>query len=1007
MKRLSLMLVLVLILTGCSEIALSNADLGTMQAKKSATDLEAELLADTKVLPLAVPADNASLYSGGQNNVNVQTDNLHLHNFNLNMSQFDPTINLDGYDNYKQNINKYIDFIEAKGFNGILFPLALYEGYYLHTSAQLDNLSWQAYDGDYLQVLLDALALSNSDLQVYINMETLAHRNIEKPDLMEVLIKNPQPEMIPVDVFGFVAQELIDNYAITGLYCEAMTKEEAEAVYSVTQETSVPFIYCGDPERVNGAGDYFNAYPYAFYTDNPADNIEGTRDIGLGGTDYTLLTAKNYGKQGMITLASEWGLPIGAEYNVLRYFALKYGNDMLSGYNFFVWSNEQFDYHYGDELWQSKTIDVVSDAKNHMVSRPIANLIIDYPMAPIFSHDYNYMKSLSMDMIMNTLSASGYDVVISEEPLAYADMYYVWTHATSMTADGWKDEPDAYDGNTEMTKAYYWLYATTGEEPSDEAVVEWASKDKFNDLSEALLGLKDSGKPVIYHQMNDIPEGQNWMKLLDYYGLSHDYEIIASMPDTVAYDGETYSYSGLSSVYEGEPSQLLMHGFEATNSGYADNVDVIVYGDVEGQSIPMILEKDNVYLLNGNSLHMNVSTLLAKDLAGYCQSSSNAYMTMHEDMATVFATVDERVTLKITDEPLSVNVRIYDVEGNLREDSVVASDGTVDRMLYAYELMVVEPYGNTYYVSATGAEDNEGLSEETPTKYLQYILDNLQSGDTLILQEGVYRDSYYIANKYFDHQVRIIAEPGVIFDGGMEQLEGFLVEECANLLIKGLEVKNYKCVGINVHYSDNVIVKDCLTYNNGFDSSEYTWDHEGYGINAKYSSNITIVSNEVYDCGPIDAIIDTYGKLGTGINTFELTNSVIQRNKSYNNKGGGILVEDGNNVVVSDNIAYGHTVESYLDPSDPDYGKWWCGNLWLDGGHDVDVFRNTFDTSIAGIRVSDLDDQAPYGYRIYNNSFNGNTYGIEIFEFKKPYTASEIAIYANSFSDNVIDTHVE
>jgi len=115
--------------------------------------------------------------------------------------------------------------------------------------------------------------------------------------------------------------------------------------------------------------------------------------------------------------------------------------------------------------------------------------------------------------------------------------------------------------------------------------------------------------------------------------------------------------------------------------------------------------------------------------------------------------------------------------------------------------------------------------------------------------------------------------------------------------------------------------------------------------------------------------------MGTGINTFGNTNVRINSNKSYNNIGGGILVEDSYNVIVEDNEIYGNDLDATID-------EWWDGGLWLDGGGNVIVRNNNIhDNQGPGIEISDEDKQNPIGYELSNNISTNNYYGIFIWNF--------------------------
>ena len=138
--------------------------------------------------------------------------------------------------------------------------------------------------------------------------------------------------------------------------------------------------------------------------------------------------------------------------------------------------------------------------------------------------------------------------------------------------------------------------------------------------------------------------------------------------------------------------------------------------------------------------------------------------------------------------------------------------------------------------------------------------------------------------------------------------------------------------------------------------------------------------------------------LGTGINTFMCTDCVIRNNHSYENVGGGILVEDGVNVLVEGN----EVIANYLDATED---EWWDGGIWIDGGHDIIVRNNEFRDNLGpGIQISDEDHQQPYGYVLENNTSRNNYYGIYIWNFGTSELPPEsvLRLTNNLFQDNSV-----
>jgi hypothetical protein len=100
------------------------------------------------------------------------------------------------------------------------------------------------------------------------------------------------------------------------------------------------------------------------------------------------------------------------------------------------------------------------------------------------------------------------------------------------------------------------------------------------------------------------------------------------------------------------------------------------------------------------------------------------------------------------------------------------------------------------------------------------------------------------------------------------------------------------------------------------------------------------------------------GILGTGIDTYKLERATIRDNHAHDNIGGGVLVEDGVNVLVENN---------QIDHNELNAGgEYWDGGIWFDGGHDTKVHCNMIASNHGpGIQISDEDVQyqeASFGY---------------------------------------------
>jgi len=280
--------------------------------------------------------------------------------------------------------------------------------------------------------------------------------------------------------------------------------------------------------------------------------------------------------------------------------------------------------------------------------------------------------------------------------------------------------------------------------------------------------------------------------------------------------------------------------------------------------------------------------------------------------------------------------------------------------------------GNSLYVSPTGSDAADGRTSQTALETLARALQIVQPGETVRLLPGVYVESMEVTLRGLPGRpITITGEGGVAVLSGNRQLRiGLWCEECAYVRIENLEIRDYRDIGVRVVLSDQVTLDRLRVHHNGFSPSIF--EVEGYGLDLDESSNRTIENNEVYHNGPDPR---SPMSVGTGINTFAIRQSVIRNNRSYDNIGGGILVEDSTNVLVEGNTIFDNDLDVTAD-------EWWDGGIWLDGGRDVTIRNNVFRNNRGpGIEISDEDIQRPRGYVLENNISTGNYFGIYIWNF--------------------------
>lgn len=281
-----------------------------------------------------------------------------------------------------------------------------------------------------------------------------------------------------------------------------------------------------------------------------------------------------------------------------------------------------------------------------------------------------------------------------------------------------------------------------------------------------------------------------------------------------------------------------------------------------------------------------------------------------------------------------------------------------------------------YFVSTSGHDDNDGRSEESAFRTVTRAFRAVAPGGTIRILPGSYYAGVHPANfGSADATITIAGFKGVPTLNGRGKIPiGLFLEKCSRVVIRNLKIKNYTDIGIGAAQCDRITLEKLIVLENGHSVQLSDWEIEGYGIHVEDSRNVEIINNDVFRNGPNPQIFPDY-LMGTGIDTFHNQTVLIRGNRSHDNIGGGILVEDSVSVVVEKNNVYRNDLDASSD-------EWWDGGIWLDGGRNVIIRNNIFKDNLGpGIEISDEDLQHPTGYVLENNLSGGNYYGIFIWNF--------------------------
>lgn len=295
------------------------------------------------------------------------------------------------------------------------------------------------------------------------------------------------------------------------------------------------------------------------------------------------------------------------------------------------------------------------------------------------------------------------------------------------------------------------------------------------------------------------------------------------------------------------------------------------------------------------------------------------------------------------------------------------------------------------YVAPDGDDAATGTST-APVATIERAVELVPMGGTIELTAGVHGSGSLLEG--ITHVI-VRGAPEAVLDGRGTAPFGFFCDSCADVVVEGLEIRGFTDIGVGFTRSTNVTLHGLSVHGNGIDVQYVAWELEGYGIHVDASQRVTISGNDVFDNGP-DATRSPAAILGTGINTYGNRDVVIDGNNSHHNRGGGILVEDSERVVVSGNLVEANDLDATAE-------EWWDGGIWIDGGADVVVTGNVVrDNTGPGIQVSDEEHQSPHGYVLTGNVSTGNLFGLFVWGFGTDGLPSEwvLTMDGNDISGN-------
>lgn len=303
-----------------------------------------------------------------------------------------------------------------------------------------------------------------------------------------------------------------------------------------------------------------------------------------------------------------------------------------------------------------------------------------------------------------------------------------------------------------------------------------------------------------------------------------------------------------------------------------------------------------------------------------------------------------------------------------------------------------------YYVSPAGDNSSSGTINE-PWRTIQYAAYNAVAGDKVLVRGGTYNESVYVENsgsatggyivfKSYPTETAIIDGTGLGIPYGENGL--FQVENKDYIRISGFKLTNYQSTdsssplgilvtgaGTNIELLNNEI-SYIETLGDSCDANAL-----GIAIYGRASpdalENITIAENNIHHLktGCSEAV-----SVNGNVNGFEVHDNVIHDNNNI-----GIDVIGYESMAPSEQYDYarngtvdGNTVFNISTFNNPAYSEYSAAGIYVDGGSNVVVSRNSTYQNDIGIELaSEHQDKFTSAVTVRNNLiYRNNVAGVSI-----------------------------
>ena len=262
----------------------------------------------------------------------------------------------------------------------------------------------------------------------------------------------------------------------------------------------------------------------------------------------------------------------------------------------------------------------------------------------------------------------------------------------------------------------------------------------------------------------------------------------------------------------------------------------------------------------------------------------------------------------------------------------------------------------TYYVSPAGNDAANG-SSANPWQHIQYALQHIQTGDTLVLNDGVYNEKIRIPLSGICLRAAHLRSAVLDGSGITSSTAMIYIQDQSNIVIDGLEIRNNvmnDAAGIYITGSGtDIVIRNCYLHDIHFSSGPNAPVNEQtnaqgiivYGTSpASPYTNITIENNELANCrlGYSEGIA-----LNGNLNGFVVHNNTVHH---LTNIGIDLIGGEGTCPVDSlDAARNGSVTDNHVFYCLSDYAT--SAGIYVDGGQHILIAPNRCEHNGYGVEI--------------------------------------------------------